>query len=176
VGRIFSHHTRTVKHCTRTRPETHAVSYETRGICLTRGILIIKIIKITTIITITIVYNGREGGDTMRRLLLLVPARTHEGKLRGGGGGPPLPLLLPHCCYHHGCSCSRHCRTRDPHLVHLLSLLPRSSSRWPPGSRCTRTRLCQACHLCWPTLVCMHPLSLAGPVVHVSLLVFPHSC
>ena len=35
------------------------------------GILIILIIKITTIITIAIVYNGREGEDTMRWLLPL---------------------------------------------------------------------------------------------------------
>ena len=63
MGRIFSH---------RTQPETHVVSYETRGICLTCGILIIKVIKNSTIINIAIVYNGREGGDTTRQLLPLV--------------------------------------------------------------------------------------------------------
>jgi hypothetical protein len=55
---------------TRTRPEIHAVPYETRGICLTRGILIIKISKITIIIIIGI-YNGREGDETV------VAARTY---------------------------------------------------------------------------------------------------
>ena len=54
--------------------ETHVISYETRSICITRGILIIKI---TTIITIVIVSNGREGGDTTRQVLSFVPIHTH---------------------------------------------------------------------------------------------------
>jgi hypothetical protein len=56
---------------THTRPEIHAVPYETCGICLTRGILIIKISKITIIIIIIGIYNGREGDE------MVVAARTY---------------------------------------------------------------------------------------------------
>ena len=72
-------HTIPVADTTHTQTVNHTVSYETHGICLTCSILIIKV---TTIITIVIVFNGWEGGDTMRWLLLLVPACTHQVKVK----------------------------------------------------------------------------------------------